>query len=147
MSAYLGVHKIMLMIHQSQICQSSNHIAYLFLNEVTCAILMKLQIQFFLLISFLCDTCCLLQCISTTSFSLSDSCDVFYVLVFEDHLMHNKINMCLWPCYQANILFLYYMNSFWVSFSFFSIYFVCTCFFEDKYFRDVVHLKTYTHER
>ena len=34
-----------------------------------------------------------------------------------------------------------------ISYSFFSIYFVCTCFFEDKYLRDVVHLETYTHER
>ena len=99
------------MIHQSQICQSRNYIAYIFLNEVACAILMKLQIQFILLISFTCDTCCLLQYISTTSFSLSDSCDVFGVFVFEAHLMYNKINMSLWPCYQANILWLYYMNS------------------------------------
>ena len=135
------------MIHQSQICQSSNYIAYLFLNEVTCAILMKLQIQFLIFVSFLGDTCCLLQCISTTSFSLSDSCDVFGVFEFEVHSMYNKIKLSLWPCYQAKILLLYCMTFLWISCSFFSIYLVCTCFFEDKYLRDVVHLETYTHER
>ena len=135
------------MIHQSQICQSSNYIAYLFLNKVTCAILMKLQIQFLIFVSFLGDTCCFLQCIPTTPCSLSDSCDVFGVFVFEVYSIYNQINMSLWPCYQANILLLYYMNSSWISCSLFSIYFMCTCFFEDKYLRDVVHLETYTHER
>ena len=135
------------MIHQSQICQSSNYITYLFLDELSCAILMKLQIQLFLLVSFLCDTCCLLQCISTISFSLSDSCDIFVVSIFEVHSIYNKIKLSLWPCYQAKTLLLYCMTSFWISCSFFSIYFVCTCFFEDKYLRDVVHLETYTHER
>ena len=54
-------------------------------------------------------------------FSLSDSCDVVDVIVFEAHLVYNKINMSLWPCYQANILWLYYMNSSWISCSFFSV--------------------------
>ena len=133
------------MIHQSQICQSSNYIAYLFLNKVTCEILMKLQIQFIILISFIYDTCCLLQYIPTISVSLSDSCDVFDV--FDVHLIYNKINMSLWPCYQANILLLYCMTSLGISSSLFNIYLVCTCFFEDKYLRDVAHLETYTHKR
>ena len=30
------------MIHQSQICQSSNYIAYLLLDELTCAIVMEI---------------------------------------------------------------------------------------------------------
>ena len=135
------------MIHQYQICQSSNYIAYLFLNEVTCAILMNLHIYVILLISFLDDTCCLLQCIPTISYPLSDSCDVFEVFVFEVHSIYNKTNLSHWPCYQAKILLSYCMTSLWISCSFFSIYLVCTCLFEDKYLRDVVHLETYTHER
>ena len=93
------------------------------------------------------DTCCLLQCIPTISLSLSDSCDVFGVCVFEVHSIYNKINLSLWPCYQANILFLYCMTSFWISCPFFNIYFVCPCFYKDKYTHDVVHLEIYTHER
>ena len=80
-------------------------------------------------------------------FSLSDSCDVFIEFVFEVHLIFNKINLSLWPCYQAKIFLLYCLTSFWISCSFFSIYLVCTCFFEDKYLHDVDHLETYTHER
>ena len=135
------------MIHQSQICQSCNYIAYLVLYKITSAILINLQIQLLLVIFFLCDTCCLLQCIPTISLSLSDSCDVFGVCVFEVHSIYNKINLSLWPCYQANTLFLYCMTSFWVSCSFFNIYFVCPCFYKDKYTHDVVHLEIYTHER
>ena len=80
-------------------------------------------------------------------FSLSDSCDVFDVFVFEVHSMYNKIKLSLWPCYQAKIFLLYCMTLLWISCSFFNIYFVCTCFFEDKYLRDAVHLETYTNER
>ena len=61
--------------------------------------------------------------------------------------MYNKINLSLWTCYQAKILLLYCMTLLWISCSLFGIYFVCTCFFEDKYLRHVVHLETYTHER
>jgi hypothetical protein len=45
--------KIMLMILLSHICQLSNFFAYQFLNKLTCAILMKLQIYFFCLVSFI----------------------------------------------------------------------------------------------
>jgi hypothetical protein len=48
----LGTYKIMIMILLSHICQFSNLIVYQFLNKLTCAILMKLQICFFLLVSF-----------------------------------------------------------------------------------------------
>ena len=34
-----------------------------------------------------------------------------------------------------------------IMFYFFSIYFVCTCFFVDKYLCEIVYLETYTHER
>jgi hypothetical protein len=40
----LGTHKIILMIHLSQLCLSSNFIAYQFLKFLTYAILMKVQI-------------------------------------------------------------------------------------------------------
>jgi hypothetical protein len=45
--------KIMLMILLSHICQLSNLFAYQFLNKLTCAILMKLQIYFFRLVVFI----------------------------------------------------------------------------------------------
>jgi hypothetical protein len=50
------IYKIMFMIYPSQICLSSNFIAYQFLKFLTCAILMKVQIEFFLLVSFLSDS-------------------------------------------------------------------------------------------
>ena len=112
----------------------------LFANVVLLAMVLILRKFYFFVILV-----ALFKFIPTISLSLSDSCDVFDV--FDVHLIYNKINMSLWPCYQANILWLYYMNSSWISCSFFSIYFVCTCSFEDKYLRDDIHLETYTHER
>ena len=94
---------------------------------------------------FPCDTCCFSQSISTILCSLFASCDAFDVVCLKSFLYHKR-KLSLWPCYQAKIFLLYCLTSFWISCSFFSIYFVCTCFF-GEYFRDVVHLETYTHER
>jgi hypothetical protein len=63
-----GTHKIMLMIHLSHICQSSNLFAYQFLNKLTCAILMNLQDVVLLFGILICDTCCLYQSITTIFF-------------------------------------------------------------------------------
>ena len=62
--------------------------------------------------------------------------------------MYHKRKLSLWPCYQAKIFLVCFMTSFGYHVLFFCIYFVCTCFFVDKYLRDVVYLRNlYTWER
>jgi hypothetical protein len=82
------VYKITLMIHPSQLCLSSNFIEYQFIEPLTCAISMKVQIELFLFYFFWYPCLWYLFPFSKHPnylLSLVDICDVFYVFMIEVH--------------------------------------------------------------
>ena len=143
----LEVYKIMLMIHPSRLCPSSNFIAYQFLKPITCAISMKVQIELFVLVFFLCDTCCSSQSIPTIFFpslifvmSLMCLC-LKFINVQWDKM--EPLGMLL-SKYIISILHDFILD---IMFQLFCIYFVCTCFFVDKYLCDIAYLEKLIHIR
>jgi len=129
MRTYYWEHiKIMLMILLSHICQLSNLFAYQFLNKLTCAILMKLQIYFFRLVSFVLILVVFIKASQLSSFPCWYLRCLWHVCGWSLSI-YNKINWAFGHALKAKISLVYCMTSFWISCSILSIYFVCTCFF------------------
>ena len=120
MSAHVGDYiKSLYWFTLSQICQSSNIIAYHFLKVISCAILMYLQT-----FCFPCDTCYLSQSISTFLCSLLASWMYLMLCVWSPWMYHNR-KLSLWPCFQAKSPLGMFHDFFWISCSTLFVYTLC----------------------
>jgi hypothetical protein len=147
MRTYYWEHiKIMLMILLSHICQLSNLFAYQFLNKLTCAILMKLQIYFFRLVSFILILVVFIKASQLSSFPCWYLRYLWHIGGWSSSI-YNKINWAFGHALKAKNL-IGILHDFILDIMFYSYYLFCVYMFLcDNYLCDIVYLETYTHER
>ena len=107
MSAYVGDYiKSYYWFTLSQICQSSNIIAYHFLKVLSYAILIHLQT-----FRFPCDLVIFLKASQLSCVPFLLVVMSLMVCVWSPWMYHNR-NLSLWPCFQAKVLLVCFMTSF-----------------------------------
>ena len=118
----------MFMVHPSQICLSSNFIAYQFLKLLTCAISMKVQIELFILVSLFVILVAFLKASQLSSIPCWYLWCILCVCGWSSW-MYNKIKLSLWPCYLSKNSYWYIA---WLRLEYHTIflaYLFCVCMF------------------